>query len=354
MCSCSRFIHEMVVAFVYFLFCKEKKACHFYNMENSVIHHQLSDGLEFDTPYNILDSEEWEHQITAVELQTIINQVSVSQNPLNHPNTAIFWHKPEDTSIVMEAFRETKYQEMTHFFWHKKGHTSAAQARDYVRSVEMATIGFYPNRRSCYINHHSDPRSRHNFLELPHISHFVKDAANKKVNPAEKPPELAAHFCEHHIPPGGTILIVGAGAGGSVFGALKSGVNVVAVESDEFQFKFFSSTFLAKSQAELDRLKAAEESEDEVEATQQNDEEKSDGAATDKNANPQRDQQAKGCDSCNAALSPDDVDVGATCHQCEGIQGIMCSGCRVQDRADGTKWLCQYHSSRNNDGSQGF
>ena len=310
--------------------------------------------MEFDTPYNILESEDWEHQITSVELQTIINQVSVSQNPLNHPNTAIFWHKPEDTSIVMDALRDTKYQEMTHFFWHKTGHTSVAQARDYVKSVEMATIGFYPNRRACYINHPSDPRSRHNFLELPHITHFAKDAENKKVNPAEKPPELAAHFCEHHIPAGGTILIVGAGAGGSVFGALKSGVNVVAVESDEFQFKFFSSTFLAKSQAEFSRLKAAEESAGELDDTQKSDEEAKAGRDFFGQANSRSDQQTKACDSCNAPLSADDVDVGATCNQCEGIQGILCARCRVPDGSDNTKWLCQYHSALPNDGSQGF
>lgn len=317
-------------------------------------HHRHSDGLEFDTPYNILESEEWDHQITTVELQTIINQVSVSQNPLNHPNTAIFWHKPEDTSIVMDALRQTKYQEMTHLFWHKEGHSSTAQARDYVRSVEMATIGFYPSRRACYINHPSDPRSRHNFIGMPHITHFAKDSENKKVNPAEKPPALAAHFCERHIPAGGTILIVGAGAGGSVFGALQSGVNVVAVESDIFQFKFFASTFLAKSQAEVDRLEAAKESEGEKDDTNPSDGEGKGGAATDGKADPPSNLEAKACDSCNAPLTADDVDVGATCDRCEGIQGVLCERCRVADGDHGTKWLCLYHSSLNQGESQGF
>ena len=90
-----------------------------------------------------------------------------------------------------------------------------------------------------------------------------------KINPAQKPEALAQHFCHHHIPVGGTILIIGAGAGGSVFGALRSGVNVVAVENDNFQFEMFKRTFLAKQQAEFDKIDGKSEEEDEeVPATQ--------------------------------------------------------------------------------------
>lgn len=317
-------------------------------------HHQFTDGVEFDTPYDMLASEDWEHQITSIELQTIINQVSVSQMPLNHPNTAIFWHKPEDTNIVMDAFRATKYQEMTHFFWHKTGHTSAAQARDYVRSVEMATIGFYPNRRACYVNHPNNPRDRHNFIELPHVTHFAKDADNKKINPAEKPSALAQHFCEHHIPAGGTILIVGAGAGGSVFGALKSGVNVVALENDEFQFKIFSSTYLAKEQAERDRIQAAEAEQEELKGTEVSGDDEVRKGSADENDDPANSLQNKTCDSCGKPLQPDDVEVGAQCNMCEGIKGTMCEECRVPDPVEEDQWLCQYHAKVVQEESQAF
>ena len=326
-----------------YLFSVKKKKTAISTLSKSEYSIPHSDAVHFDAPYNILESEEWEHQIESVELQTILNQASVSQKPLNHPNTVMFWHKPEDTHIVMDAFRKCNYQELTTIYWHKPGHTSAAQARDYVKSVEMATMGFFPSRRAVYVNHSSNPRERHNHLDIPHVTHFVKDADGKRVNPAEKPPELAQHFCEHHIPAGGTILIIGAGAGGSVFGALRSGVNVVAVESDEFQFNIFPSTYMAKEQVEIDRIAASEEEEEEVAPTQQADTVSDDAATTSNLVARQNSQEHGNCDACGQPLKADDVTVGATCEACEGLKGTICESCRVPHPTEADKWLCTVH-----------
>ena len=298
--------------------------------------------------------ERWDHQITILEIETIIKQAQVSQNPLNHPYTIILWHKPEDSALIMESLKNTSHQEMTHFFWHKTEHTAATQANDYVRAVEMATIGFFPSRKTCYVNHPIAPPERHNFIDLQHVTNFAKDQHGNKVNPAEKPEKLAQHFCKHHIPVGGTILIIGAGAGGSVFGALRAGVNVVAVESDNVQFEMFKRTFLAKQQAEIDKL-----------------EEKSDAEVEEVPATPPQQQQlqalpapippailptpsAKTCDCCGEDLSAGDITVNASCLECTGVQGVLCEKCRFQHPDMTDKWLCEEHQTRRIQESQAY
>ena len=315
--------------------------------------HTLTDGVEFDTPYGVLQ-ETWDHQITSLEIETIIRQVQVSQKPLNHPYTFLLWHKPEDSALIVNSLKNTNHQEMTHIFWHKTEHTAATQANDYVRAVEMATIGFFPNRGTCFVNHPIAPPERHNFIELPHETHFAKDPQGNKINPAQKPEALAQHFCQHHIPVGGTILIIGAGAGGSVFGALRSGVNVVAVENDNFQFEMFKRTFLAKQQAEFDKIDGkSDEEEEEVPATQPLSQEKSSQPAPNP-ASGLPSPPAQSCDCCGEDLTTDDIATNASCVECTGIQGYLCGKCTFPHPDIDSMWLCKTHHNQRNQESQAF
>ena len=100
----------------------------------------------------------------------------------------------------------------------------------------MGTIAFMPDRTKCHWNMGNDPRERHNFIEHPAVTTYLKHPDGTVVNACQKPPELSRWFVGNHIKPGSNVLVIGAGAGGDVFGALEAGANVVAIEKDHQQF----------------------------------------------------------------------------------------------------------------------
>ena len=52
------------------------------------------------------------------------------------------------------------------------------------------------------------------------------------VNPTQKPSYIASELAKAFLAPGSTVVVVGAGAGGSVEGFISAGMNVVAFEND--------------------------------------------------------------------------------------------------------------------------
>ena len=111
----------------------------------------------------------------------------------------------------------------------------------YVFAYEQMVVGFKGGDRACPFNGPKDSLFKHNVLMGPVQSRRCRDSDGEVVNPYEKPPWLAYHFTNTHTSPNDQVLVLGAGAGGEVVGALGAGRNVVAIEADQKQFSYLVS-----------------------------------------------------------------------------------------------------------------
>ena len=198
-----------------------------------ILHHIFTDAFYNDAPfgYELFPGDD---QVTPQWFMTQSKQFDAVNTKGNHVWIVI--HKIEDTHIVMEAMKERNYKNIQHFFWHKPNHYVEGPMHRFTPVIEKVSIGFIPDSQSVHWNVSPDPRERPNFVSFPSVASLAKDTAGNIINPTEKPPDLAAHLLSIFCKPGGTVLIVGTGAGGCVKGALKAGLNVVGVENDEKQF----------------------------------------------------------------------------------------------------------------------
>ena len=81
-----------------------------------------------------------------------------------------------------------------------------------------------------------DPKDRHNLIMGPGVRSLALAADKKPINVCEKPEWLAEALVKGWMPPGSTVLVVGAGSCGDVRGLLNAGMNVVALEGDPRQY----------------------------------------------------------------------------------------------------------------------
>lgn len=274
----------------------------------------------------------------------ILAQFQVSQKIHNHPCCAVFYHKPRDTDIVWTAMEKKGFQEMQHLFWYKgREHTAPAQVRSYVNAVEMMTIGFFPNRASTHWQVDADPRKRHNFIQTSGPRTYVKTVGGEVLNQAQKPRFLMNKIVSEHVPLGGNVLVVGAGAGGDVIGALDAGVNVVAVESNKTQYSYLQATL----QKEIRRLgeageEARKEAEvEEVPATQLPSSQSATSSQQPASNSSAAAPELQDCVDCGQKSAATGV-LERICSKCE-LSGPLCNNCSVQvpGRDD---WVCQDHA----------
>jgi hypothetical protein len=307
-----------------------------------------SDLVIFDIPWGMMEAA-WDVQMTLEELVGVIRQVGVCQDHLDNNFTFVIWHQSSDTKMVHDAFKSQNYKNITDFYWHKEGHKGNQMQRALTPAIECATIAHYKSLNDCTVrNMPPDPRERHNLISVPHITSFALDANQKKINAAEKPRALAKFFVDHYCPLGGNVLVIGAGAGGDVFGALDGGANVVAVERDPAQFTAFYATAAHKLQAEYDKIKADMQATAEETDTSESTSQTSAAPTT----TPQQALQLAGqeraplpadkeCNVCNEELSPDDIQRNIQCDLCQ-FKGPLCSQHRFQDPTTEV-WYCLEH-----------
>lgn len=297
----------------------------------------------FDTPYDSLPAE-WDHQINEDELISILAQFQVSQKQHNYPCCAVFYHKPRDTHIVCNSLEKKGFQEMQHLFWYKGSkHTAPAQVRSYVSTVEMMTIGFFPNKASAGWSVDVDPRKRHNFIQQAGPRSYVKTTSGEVLNQAQKPRFLMNKMVSEHVALGGNVLVVGAGAGGDVMGALDAGCNVVAVESNALQYSYLQATL----QKEVRRLGEQEEErrlaleEEVVPGTQDLSSQPASSSQPGSMNSTADETKLVDCLECGETNAPSGL-LERVCIQCE-IKGPMCERCSVQVPGS-DEWLCQTHA----------
>ena len=258
----------------------------------------------------------WDHQLTWDEFSDILKQVDVLQKAEKY--CVIFWHKPDDTHIIRDVLEKRSYKELTHFYWHKTGHYTPTPTFTYTSSMEMCTIAYTPNRKECPQNLPLDPRKRHNFVDMPAVSVYMKHDDGTVINECQKPVELAKLLISNHISPGGNVLVLGTGAGGEVMGAVAAQCNVVGVEKDPKQFKGLVANLIKQRNVEI----AAEEKK--VLKENEEDQEESDSQQTESSANNQPSLSEESgevetkqiCKECAGEIKDPDYDY--TCANCPG------------------------------------
>lgn len=195
----------------------------------------------FDLPWGTLgnlgciENVEWDKQVTDTGLNNVLKQVDALNGQDDY--TCAMPCKPTDISLVTECLTNRGFVNITYLYWHKTGHSTPTPNLKYTSSVEVIVLGFKRTIQRCYTNLNSDPAKRHNFFEMKAVTARLKDEDGKDCNPTEKPWGLAKGLAECHCAPGDTVLVIGAGAGGDMFGAASAGRRVIAVEKDERQFK---------------------------------------------------------------------------------------------------------------------
>ena len=173
---------------------------------------------------------------TLLQLQKRLKQF----NAINQSDSYVVvnWHTPKDTQTVIDSMKELHISHHDHVFWHKKDHVNfASHTSQLVSSCEMATIGYYPDKLKVpFLDSDKDPKLRHNFIDCPSVKVLAKGPNNQPINVTEKPWQLSYWLLKRFCRPASWVLIIGAGAGGDIVGAIRAGMNVVAVEKDRVQY----------------------------------------------------------------------------------------------------------------------
>ena len=214
-------------------------------MEINNTPHTLTAALEFDLPFGH-DLFTHDVQITPEFLTTVIKQFDATQTQANY--VVIMGHKPTDAHIVADMYESRGIKNATPMYWVKPEQYQKGPLKRLTVAVEQVMVGYVPNADGvfwCPSHNSNDPRERQNFISLPSLTTLAKDTAGNTINVTEKPPLFSKWYFEKWCPRGSWVMVVGAGAGGSVKGALLAGLNVVAVECDEVQFQALRSELVA-------------------------------------------------------------------------------------------------------------
>lgn len=290
-----------------------------------------------DLPYNQTD-ELWDHQITSSSLTGILKQADAANHATSH--VIILWHKSDDTPLVKKILYERHYKNLQQVCWYKDNHYVSGPQGFYVNSWEMCTIGFQPNQASAPHDMSLDPRKRHNFISCPSVTTLHKKEDGTPVNPCQKPSAVAKWLISNHCGPGGTVLVIGHGAGGEVFGAIEAGCNVVAVEHDSVQHQAlvsiihkYNEDYLTKENARIKKEERDKKRDDQATLSKPS-------ANTNPNDDPNDlegdDEDEVTCESC-AGVIEDAINNTFTCNLCN-TGAPLHEGCC---KKEGNEYFCE-------------
>jgi hypothetical protein len=144
----------------------------------------------------------------------------------------------------MQAFEDCQFGTQHPWYWYKEGFNQ--EFAQTLNTVEVLLEACYtsvktkkePQWMGCERKHFKNPLNRHNFLSFPSVASRFVDEVGTTVNQHEKPPQLLYEFLRRFSQVATNVLIIGAGSGGDVVGALKSQCSsIVALEPDAKQYK---------------------------------------------------------------------------------------------------------------------
>jgi hypothetical protein len=134
------------------------------------------------------------------------------------------WCMPGQYAMFEKVLLEHGYESPHSFTWYKSN-----------QNVKGTN---FPNREAASEwNVSRNPMKRHNIIIGPSLKmYWKKDGTEEPLNLYEKPGWVAGEIAVDHLKPGSTVVVPGAGAGGTVTGLLNRGMNVYAFERDPDQW----------------------------------------------------------------------------------------------------------------------
>ena len=130
---------------------------------------------------------------------------------------------------MYDALADRNITHVEHLYWHKTGLVNMASPTNrFCKSIEMATVGYYPNINAVPWNVDPNSKNRHNFIECKAVTKLAKNMytdGKTPINVTEKPPELAQWILSKICRPRSTVLVIGAGAGDDIMGAIRGKMN---------------------------------------------------------------------------------------------------------------------------------
>ncbi len=144
------------------------------------------------------------------------------------------------THHPVEALGKEGYEDIQCITWYKEDMNLVGNPESLVPSTEIIIMA---RKRSAdnakpisFLS--PDPTKRHNVIVGPKLSNPRKYPNGHRVNQHEKPEYLARELLRLFCMPGQWVVVVGSGSGGDVRGALRAGMKVVAIDTDEKQIEF--------------------------------------------------------------------------------------------------------------------
>ena len=193
-------------------------------------------GLIFwDMPFG-LGVADWDTLLTDPQLEMLFNQLKII-NTSRSTVLALVVHF-RDIGRVAKAMEENGYRDV-HPFYVYKPQQNRRGTNCFIFAVECILVGYMAATSERKLNfEQANPLFRHNLL----FSHNVRARAQlpgtgEEVNTTQKHPAVAHHLASIFCEPGSNALVLGAGSGSDVIGAMWAGVNVVGVEKDITQFE---------------------------------------------------------------------------------------------------------------------
>ena len=196
----------------------------------------------FDFPFG-LKRELWDQDpLSATELGMILKKIlSMHSFPWLRMVSCI---RADMLDQYMKAFEDCQFGTQHPWYWYKTGFNQ--EFAKTLNTVEVLLEACYTSVKSkkepTWLGsdgkHFKNPLNRHNFLSFPSVSSRFLDENGESVNQHEKPPQLLFEFLRRFSQPATNVLIIGAGSGGNVVGALKSECSsIIALEPDAEQYK---------------------------------------------------------------------------------------------------------------------
>lgn len=190
-----------------------------------------------DAPYG-LGVANWDVTPTKEDLEATIAQFMPHNTAKAHVFVVMCHYLQK--SMFHHVMVEKGYQDIHAAFW-QKVNINVPGTFQYTFGCEELLVGYYGGRRSNVWNTPQDPMQRLNTIFGPALRFKCLKPDNEPVNTCEKPPYICRIYAKHHVSPGNHVLVLGAGAGGDVLGALAAGCNVTAIERDPEQYPHLCS-----------------------------------------------------------------------------------------------------------------
>ena len=206
----------------------------------------------FDTPYGVGQAPWDKEPLSAEDLQVILSQINAVQSGVS--GVIALWGAWTMLPEYHKVLQKTNYNKDLHkIFWYKENQNVEGNKDQFTLAVEELLVGRMKTTdktlNTCQLP--NNPVERHNIITGPTLHTYKKNEKGEKINMHEKPKYLATWLCETFTKPGDWVLVIGAGAGGEVFGALDGMCNVVAIEKDPEQAEALESN-LRRYESELE------------------------------------------------------------------------------------------------------